>query len=633
MNHEMELVLETVVLAVSLGILAQVIAAQLKLPAILPLLVAGMVAGPFGIGVLHPDALGPALEVTIHLGVAIILFEGGLSLEPRQLRQVGGAIRNLLTIGALVTGAGGAWLMRACTGASWSTAALFGAIVTVTGPTVIQPLLRHMIAPRKVRTTLLSEGLMIDPIGAVLAYLVLQWIDRANLLGPTPLLKELFALCLTGAVLGFVAGSLAAFVIRHRHMSDELGNLVILAVLLASFLVSERQAPQSGVIAAVVMGLTVSAAKIPDLNPLKVFKGQLTVLVISVLFVLLSGRLDLGAMYQLGWSGLAVVAGLILVVRPLAVLVSVPPRELGWKERVMLALNAPRGIVAAAVASLASIRLRDTGSTSDAVLLEGLVYLVILVTCLWSTAMAKLLPRFLGYLDDPNRRCTVLVGAGPLSGALAQLFRSQGWNPVVVDSAPRKLALLRSQKVRTVLGDARDAATYEEAGVERDSLVLALTPNDELNLLVAQLVRADFSVEHPAVALQQPSNEFGRRRHAWIDLLSGESVDVMRWSRLVEDGAATFLTVTLDDRLRQELRSLLREMPHELSLLCGWGGGGRPSFRCHRDDLDRYGRITLVAWSDEARKRLEELEGSGGQPAGVEVHKLAAAVPPSLSAA
>lgn len=297
----METILDTVVIAVFLGILAQVIAEKLRLPAIMPLLLLGIAAGPYGLALLHPDALGEGLEVFIHLGVAVILFEGGLSLDPGQLRRVSGPLRNLLTVGVVVTWVGSAWLAQAVTGMPWASAALFGAVVTVTGPTVVVPLLRHMVAPKKVRTVLVSEGLIIDPIGAVLAYLVLQSIERADL-GLRPLAGELLVLCAVGAVAGFVAGSLAKAAARSRLLAGELRNLAILALLFACFMVAEGLAPQSGILAAVVMGFTVSAADIPDLGAVKVFKGQLTMLFISVLFILLAvhGR-DL--LYVCGWSG------------------------------------------------------------------------------------------------------------------------------------------------------------------------------------------------------------------------------------------------------------------------------------------------------------------------------------------
>jgi len=613
MHGGVSLLLQTVAAAVFLGIAAQVVADRFKLPAILPLLLFGVAAGPYGLGFVQPASLGEGLEVFIKLGVAVILFEGGLSLDPHQLRRVGAAVRNLLTVGVVVTWVGAAWLARAVVGMPWSTAALFGAIVTVTGPTVIVPLLRHMIAPRRVRTVLVSEGLIVDPIGAVLAYLVLQWIERAD--RPLePLLTELLVLAVTGGVLGFVAGTVAKYSARSRLVGRDLRNLVILALLVGMFLLAEMQAAESGILAAVVMGLTMSAAKIPDLEPLRAFKEQLTVLFISLLFVLLAARLDLAAIAELGWRGIVVVFGLILVVRPIAVAVSVGPGQLDWRERLMLALTAPRGIVAAVVASLIAIQLRDAG-IAGAEALEGLVYLVIVVAGVWATAMAVLLPRVLGWTSDPSRRLTVLVGANPLAEEFSGALEAEGRRVVVVDAVGAKLDALRRGDVQTVRGDARDSSTYEQAGVERDTSVVALTTNDELNLIVAELVRGEFGVEHPVVALQRPPEELGRLRRAWVDLLGGRGVDVPRWVRDLENGRAAAVTIPLDDdEARRVAAELIDPAEEEALFVCGWSGG-TPSFALPLEGLDRLDRVTLLARTGPAREALEEALRLGGEEA------------------
>ncbi len=588
------MILTTVVAAIVLGIAAQILAERTKVPAILPLLAAGILAGPelwsmLGVHVaplVDPEAMGGGLEVLIHLGIALILFEGGLSLDPRQLRRVGGAVRNLLSVGIAVTAVGAAWLFHVLLSMPWSTSALFGAIVTVTGPTVIAPLLRHMIVPRPVATVLVSEGLIIDPIGAVLAYLVLQTIDRPGV--PMGVLgRELAWLVVIGAVVGFAAGSAAKLVIGSRRTGDDIRNLTILAILLFAYVVAEHQAPQSGILAAVVMGFTMSAADIPDLVRLREFKGQLTVLLISVLFVLLAAQLDLRTLDDLGWRGLVVVGGLILLVRPLAVALSIPGRELDLAGRSVVALTAPRGIVAAAVASLASRQLRQAG-VAGASALEGMVYLTILVTGVWATGMSIVLPRVLGYARDPKRRLTVLVGAHALSEALAGVLLDEGRAVTVLDSAPGKLARLSERGVGAVRGDAQDAASFERAGVQRDTQVVALTTNDELNLLVAELVRDELGVEHPAVALDQPSEEFGRVRRAWVDLVGGRPLDLGLWIRRFEAGQALLATVGLSEP--KALEALRLQMGFPLGPSSGPDG--------EEGDEDRV--VPLIAWSDGA---------------------------------
>lgn len=603
-HNSIHVILETLVYAIVLGIFAQQLAHRMKLPAILPLLVFGMAAGPYGLGIFDPAGLGAAhLEVLIHFGVAIILFEGGLSLDLRQLKSVGRSVRNLLTVGTAVTGVGAAALAHLVLGLSWSVAALFGAVVTVTGPTVIVPLLRHMVAPRKVRTTLLSEGLMIDPIGAVLAYFVLQLIIRADL-GPRELLTALLLLTFVGCLLGFAGGALVKVMMASRHTPEELRGLVVLAILSGVYLIADSQAPQSGILAAVVMGLTVSAQAVPDLSPVKHFKGQLTVLIISVLFILLSAKLDLSAMLDLGLAGLAVVIGLILIVRPLSVLLSVPPSELDGKQRIVLALTAPRGIVAAAVASLSAIQLREHEIVQDAITLEALVYVTILVTCTWATIMSPVLPRVLGYLEDRSRRRAVIVGSHPVSMAIAKLLTEEHWTAVLVDASRYKLDLANAKGFNTVFGDARDTTTYEDAGTERDSHVLALTTNDELNMVIANVVRNEFGVEHPVVAAQSPPEAYGSLRGAWVDLLAGGRVSMQHWSRQLDDQRAKLVTVALPKgEALNEVRSLLRTQGSEYLTICGWSGK-RPKFRVDLGQLEDFERLSLLTLVGESEQRL-----------------------------
>ncbi len=566
------MILTTLVVAIALGMAAQVVAERFQLPAILPLLALGVLCGPAGLGWFAPASLGDTLEVLIHLGVAVILFEGGLSLDRHRLIQVGGAVRNLVTLGAALSGVLTGWLAHTVTGMPWQSAALFGAIMTVTGPTVVVPLLHHMIAPRQVKTVLVSEGLITDPLGAVLAYMVLQAIERTGVpwrdLG-----SELVVLALTGTILGFVAGSLSNFVARRRLVSGELRNLSVLTFVMLCYMVAEHQAHQSGILAVVVMGFTMSAADLPDLVSLKAFKGQLTTLLISVLFILLAGQLNLAAVFRLGWGGWLVAAGLVLGVRPLAVGLSVWPRLLDWRGRVVLAMTAPRGIVAAAVASLAARQL-DRAGIAGGGLLEGLVYLAILVTGAWATLMALVLPMALGYTRDPNRRRVVLVGAHAFTELLGKLLARHGRTVVAVDAVSWRLDRFRRAGFPVVAGDARDAETFEEAGIERDTTVIAATTNDELNLLVARRVHDEFGVESPVVALQQPPDDLGRRSAAWTLMLGGRALRLPQWVRAVENEQAKLLDLDpADERVAATLRELERERPTEILKLAGWSRG------------------------------------------------------------
>ena len=600
------MIITTLVAAVALGIACQVLAERFQLPAILPLLVLGVLCGPAGLALVNPESLGGTLEPLIHLGVAIILFEGGLTLDINKLSAVGAPVRNLLTIGVAITGLGAAWLAHTIVGMQWQGAALFGAVMVVTGPTVIVPLLRHMIAPREVKTILLSEGLMVDPIGAALAYLVLQWVQLAGI-PPRELAVTIFSLVVTGVIIGFAAGALTKGILRSRLVSGELRNLSILALLMVCYLIAEHQSPQSGILAAMVMGLTVSAAELPDLTSVKAFKGQLTTLSISVLFILLAAQLDLGEIAEIGWAGAFVVAGLILLVRPLAVAASVWPNHLDLRGRLTVGLTAPRGIVAAAVASLTARELNKIGIEGGSAM-EGLTYLAIIVTGVWSTITAMVLPRILGYTKDPTRRKVVLVGANALTETLTKIFAVSRASVVVVDGVSWRLDRFRSAGLSTVAGDARDSATYEEAGVERDSRVVSATTNDELNLLVAELVHTEFGVEHPVVALQRPPEDLGRRSRGWVDLLGGRSIDVPAWVRQIENQTARLLEIDpKNPDATALLRQLERESPQGVARLAGLSQG-RVQLRVDDARFENLERLILLVGDGRPFELLSPFE-------------------------
>jgi hypothetical protein len=257
---------------------------------------------------------------------------------------------------------------------------------------------------------------------------------------------------------------------------------------------------------------------------------------------------------------------------------------------------------------LAAIELRDAG-LPGATAFEGLVYLVILLTGFWATAMAVVLPRVLGWTRDPSRRLTVLVGANALSGVLAATLRDEGRKVVVVDAVPWKLDPLRAQGLLTVRGDARDASTYEAAGVERGAHVLALTTNDELNLLVAELVRDEYRIDHPVVALQRPSEEFGRLRRAWVDLLGGRGFDVPRWMGDLENDRAGLATLPLDgEQAELMVRELSRPTEVDTLFVCAWSEG-EPTFRTPANGLNRFDRVSLLVRGERRREVTEALAG------------------------
>jgi hypothetical protein len=256
------------------------------------------------------------------------------------------------------------------------------------------------------------------------------------------------------------------------------------------------------------------------------------------------------------------------------------------------------------VASLAAREMSKSG-LAGAAELEGLVYLTILATGAWATVGALVLPRLLGYTADPARRKAVLVGANALSETLARCLTSAGRSTVAIDASSWRLDRYRAAGLPIVVGDARDAATFEEAGVERDSLVIATTTNDELNLLVAEMVRAEFGVEHPVVAIQQPPDELGRRSRAWIDLLGGGGIDVPAWNRKIENGHTA--EITIDPRSAEAqaaLRAVEREDRNGVLRLVGIIDD-EPAFPVDDARLAQLDRLTLLVAEGRLLETLE----------------------------
>jgi NhaP-type Na+/H+ or K+/H+ antiporter len=366
-------------IAVVTGIAAQVVAAYLKVPSIVFLLVFGILLGPSVFGILNPNILGQGLEVIVSLSVAIILFEGGLNLTFREVKEVSGSLRNLVLMGTPITLLGGTAAAHWVAEFPWQIAFIYASLVVVTGPTVVAPLLKQVGAERRVTTLLEGEGVLIDPVGAILAVVVLNIVLRGTA-DPSIVLSGLVSRLGLGGLIGAAGGWFLGFVLKQaRFLSDDLKNLTVLAGLWGLFGLSQALISESGLMTAVTLGIMLRAAELPEERLLRRFKNQLSILSVSVLFILLSADLSIAGIFALGWQGLFAVLALMLVVRPLNVLFSTWNSDLDWRQKTFLAWVAPRGIVAASVASLFSIALTKAGiNGGDAI--KALVFLTIILT-------------------------------------------------------------------------------------------------------------------------------------------------------------------------------------------------------------------------------------------------------------
>lgn len=469
---------------VVLGIGAQWLAWLLRSPAILLLLIFGLTAGPVT-GFLHPDALlGNLLLPLVAVSVAIILFEGGLSLSMRELPQIGRVLRTLVSVGAAVT-----WVVSASAAyflldLDLDLAALLGAILIVTGPTVIGPLLRHVRPTGPVGPILKWEGIVIDPIGAMLAVLVFEAILVGELQqATTRVVLGVVKTVLIGGVFGLLAARSLVFLLKRYWIPDFLQNPVSLMLVVGAFTVSNVLQAESGLLTVTVMGIALANQRAVSVKHIIAFKENLRVLLISTLFILLAARLQWRDLAPLGMESLAFLAVLILVARPAAVALSTVNADLNWRERMFLAWMAPRGIVAAAVSSIFALRLAEAGYV-QAERLVPVTFLVIIATVTLYGLTASPVARWL-QIATPHLQGVLIVGAHAWARAIASALQEEGYRVLLVDTNWANIAAARMAGLPTHYGSVLAENAPDDIALEGIGRVLALTSNDEVNALTA----------------------------------------------------------------------------------------------------------------------------------------------------
>lgn len=538
MEHE----LIGIATVIALGIGAQWLAWRLHLPSILMLLVVGFLAGPIT-GLLHPDELfGELLLPVVSLAVAIILFEGGLSLSLRELREVGSAFTKLVTLGALVTGAASAALAWAIFDLSPSLAALLGAILVVTGPTVIMPLLRDLRPRRRLGNMLKWEGIVIDPIGAILAVLVFEVILATETPNPATsvaivgILKAIGG----GTGIGLIGAGTLVLALRRYWIPDFLQNPVTLMIVVLAYTASNQIQPESGLLSVTLMGAVLANQRAVTVKHIVEFKENLRVLLIAVLFILLAARLPLASVTALGPEALVFIGLLILVVRPLAVALCTIGSRLSWRERAFVAWMAPRGIVAAAVSSLFALRLSEAGYAGTEALV-AITFAVITGTVAVYGLTAGLLARWLG-VADPNPQGALVIGAQPWAREIAGAIRDEGFPVRLVDDNWAHITEARQAGFETFYAGVLQEYVLDEIDLDGIGRVLALTSNDEVNALAALhfmevFGRAEvYQLPPPRVAEGEPAEQL-LPKHLRGRLLFAEDVTYGELARRFAEGA------------------------------------------------------------------------------------------------
>ena len=515
--------------ALGVGMIVQAAARHLRIPGIVLLLATGVALGPDGLGIIRPHDLGVGLETIVTMSVAVILFEGGLALDIGRLRGEAIPIRRLVTIGGLVTALGGAVAARFIMGWDWRLAVLFGTLVIVTGPTVITPLLRRFKVRRNLDTILAAEGVLIDPIGVIIAVVALEVVLTTS--GPAAAEGLLGLPYRIGVGIGIgAAGGLVLSLLlgRRRLVPDGFENVFTLGLVLAFVALSDAVVSESGIVAAVASGMVVANMKPRLSRDLQEFKEQLSVMLIGLLFVLLAADVRVADVRALGWPGLATVLALIVLVRPLDVAVSTAGTSLTGRERAFLAWLAPRGIVAAAAASLFAQELASNGLQGGAEL-RALVFLVIALTVAVSGLTGGLAASVLG-VRRPMGTGYAIAGANPIGRALGAALAAAGEDVVLMDQNLAMCRRARAAGLPTLHANVNDEETLVEADVETRRGFIAITPSEGVNVLIAARIAEEYRLPRTYVAISPGGAiDTAQVSDSEAHLLFGSEIDIELW--------------------------------------------------------------------------------------------------------
>lgn len=474
-----------------LGIGAQWVAWRTGWPAIVLMLAAGFIAGPIT-GLLNPEAaFGDILEPMIAIGVALILFEGGLSLDFRELRHSGPAVVRLATVGVVVGWALGAVAASQIAGLNWPVAILFGGILIVTGPTVVIPLLRQANIQARPASILKWEGIVNDPIGALCAVIAYEYFRKvaenpgSSLVEVVP---PLIIAAIIAGLIGYAAARAIAYLFPRGAIPEFLKVPVLFTTVIGVFVLTNTIEHEAGLVAVTVMGIALANMGVSSLRSIHPFKENVAVLLVSGIFIVLSASLTweelsyLDPRREAGLRFMLFLLALLFLVRPLTVLISLLGTTIPWNERLFVAWIAPRGIVLVAISGLFALRLSELGYTDGNVLI-GLSFAVVVATVIAHGFTVDLAARLLG-IKGNTRPGLLLVGSTPWTIALAKEMQALKTPVLVVDSSWQRLSAARREGLPFYHGEILNEATEHNLDLTPFQVLVAATDNEAYNALV-----------------------------------------------------------------------------------------------------------------------------------------------------
>ncbi|MGI9532077.1 cation:proton antiporter [Lutimonas sp.] len=494
-----------------LGILAQWVAWKFKIPAILPLILIGLFVGPFST-MLSTDGNkwiepvwngqmglfpGESLFNFVSLSIALILFEGGLTLKKEEIKSVGPVIYKLITLGSLMTMITAGIAAHYIIGLNWPLSFLFSSLIIVTGPTVITPILRNLPLKKDISTILKWEGILIDPIGALVAVLVYEFISLGGDHGTEytkETLIEFGKIIIIGFSIGFTSAYAFATALKQRWIPHYLLNVVSLALVLSVFVLADLFAHESGLLAVVIMGMVLGNMNLPGLKDVFYFKETISILLISILFILLSANINLSDLELIfNWNSLILFACVVLIVRPIGVFLSSRNSSLSRNEKIFISWVGPRGIVAAGIASLFGLKLTMQG-VENANYITPLVFMIVLGTVLLNATTARIVAKITGVLLKKSEGI-LIVGASDPSRLIASYLKTNDRRVVLIDSNRNNIALAKKEGLEAIECDIYEDEIFENIELNDIGFLLALTGSPTINEYALNKLKPSFGEE------------------------------------------------------------------------------------------------------------------------------------------
>ena len=577
--------LPSVALIVAVGVVAQILADRYQVPSVLFLITGGIVLGPEVLGLVTDGLFGGALSTIVGLAVAIIVFEGAFHLKVQKLKEAPSAAFRLVTIGAVIAFLGTAVAVKfAITGATWGTSLLVGALLVATGPTVITPILNVVPVRDRVGAAMETEGIVNDVTAAIAAVVIFETM-RPGHSDPGSAAPEFASRLGIGLLVGLVVAAVIWYVLRYVDLSP--GNaprnarLLTLAGAVVAYGAADYLLAEAGVAAVATAGLVLGNVDVPYEDDIEEFKGDVTLIVLSFVFIALAALLRFDDLIALGVGGVAVVLFVALVLRPLLVYISTTGDRFTRGEKLFISFVGPRGIIPASVATLFAIQLQSQGNTEQAGILVGTVFLVILTTVVFEAGLARQIAEYLDVI--PMR--VLIVGGGKVGRSLAERLEDRGENVVLIENDEPIVERARNDGFTVHMGDGTDTEVLRSAGADNAKIVAAATGDDDANLLVAQLASSKFDADTVIARANNPDNvdafeDLGVRTisasmaTAWAMDNVIERPALSNWmTELGRTGDVQEIEVTAEDLVGTTITELDGELPNGVLIaLVGRGG-------------------------------------------------------------